>query len=136
AEAQKMILAPPFYFVVKGTAWEIPRKDGPVAQAQPAEEFNLQQKYQEYKALKTQLEKNKFTDGWTNEQKAAFYKFRREQEDLENKQKAPPPNQPRQNQPRYIPGGGPGRGGVGGASGLGGRGGGDAVDPAVLRQMY
>jgi len=138
AEAQKLILAPPFYFVVKGTAWEIPRKDVPaVAQAQQPVEFNLQQKYQEWKQLKTLAEKNKFTDGWTNEQKQAFYNFRIAEGAKEGKQ-----NAPQQNPPRYVPplqrGGGPG-----GAGGGGGRqpppgreGRGDAVDPALLREMY
>jgi hypothetical protein len=52
-EAQKLILATPFYFVVKGTSWELPRKDVPaVAQAQQPAEFNLEQKYTEWKQLK------------------------------------------------------------------------------------
>jgi hypothetical protein len=137
-EAQKMILAPPFYFVVKGSNWEIPRKDVPaVAQAQ-AQAFDVQAKYQEYKQLKTQLEKNKFTDGWTNEQKAEFYKYRIEQEQIENKAKAPPPNQRQPANRGYTPGGrGPGGAGGGGAGRTPPREGNfDAVDPALLREMF
>src|SRR5207253_4601760 len=56
-EAQRIILTPPFYFVVKGTAWEIPRKNVPaVAENQQPAQFDLQQKYQEYKQLKTKAE--------------------------------------------------------------------------------
>jgi len=114
-EAQKLILAPPFYFVIKGTAWEIPHKET-VAVVQNQQDFNLQQKYQEYKQLKTQLEKNKFSDGWTNEQKAAFYNYRIEQDKLEQKAKAPPPSNNRNpagggGGTRTAPGGPGGRGG-------------------------
>src|SRR5258706_4256168 len=127
---------PPFYTVIKGTSWDIPHKDLPqVAQAQdPAADFNLQQKYQEYKALKTDLEKSKFTDGWTNEQKQAFYKYRTAEAQKEG-QKNPQPVRPQPGQ-RYTPGGSRG-GPPGGGGGRGAAGGqGDAIDPQLLREMY
>jgi len=136
-DAQKMILTPPFYFVVKGTAWELPRKDVTAvaaAQDQPAD-FNLQQKYQEYKALKTDAEKRKFTDGWTNEQKQAFYTYRRGEEQKEGAAKAPPKAQPSRTYPNPRPGAG-GAGGGAGRPGGNREGGFDAIDPQLLREMY
>jgi hypothetical protein len=138
AEIQKMILAPPFYFVVKGTNWEIPHKDVPaVAQAQQPTEFNLQQKYQEWKTLKTKAEQDKFIAEMTPEQRKQFYDYRREEEAKENKAKAPAPTNNRNQPPqRYVP-----PRGAGGAGGAGRppremRENFDAVDPALLREMY
>jgi len=136
-EAQKMILAPAFYFVVKGTAWEIPHKDVAVAQIQP-QQFDLAAKYAEYKQLKP-VDQKKLVDAMTPEQKKQFYDYRLEQEKAENKAKAP--------QPQVAPRGGgytPGGRGPSGAGGGGGRqvpparegGRGDAVDPAMLREMF
>jgi hypothetical protein len=140
AEAQKLILAPPFYFVVKGTSWEIPQKNVPaVAQAQQPVEFNLQQKYQEWKAAKP-AEQKKIVDAMTPEQKKQFYDYRIEEQKKENKANNP---QPQQINPQRMPmnrGGGPGGGGGGGGGGRqippGREGRGDAVDPALLREMY
>src|SRR4029453_5227718 len=60
-----------------------------------------------------------------------FYTYRIGEEKKENAAKAPPPNQPRPgDRQRYVP---PvNRGAPGGP----GRGQGDAVDPALLREMY
>src|SRR6266550_2043267 len=88
-EAQKIILAPPFYNVIKGTSWEVPQKNLPLVAQAPdqQQDFNLAQKYQEWKLLKD-AEKLKFTDGWTNEQKQAFAKYRRDEQQKEAAQKA------------------------------------------------
>ncbi len=136
-EAQKIILAPPFYNVVKGTSWEVPHKDIPqVAQAaDQQQDFNLAQKYQDWKNLKTDAEKAKFTDGWTADQKRAFYNFRRAEMEKEAAQKSQQ-NNTRQNQQngRYAPGG---RGSPPAPPSRQPRGGeNDAVDPQLLRQMY
>jgi len=136
-EAQKIILAPPFYNVVKGTFWEVPHKDIPqVAQApDQQQDFNLQQKYQDYKTLKTDLERSKFTDGWTPEQKRAFAIFRQQEKEKEAAQKQGQQNtrqNPQINRGGYTPGSRgplpPGRQPRGGEN--------DAIDPQLLREMY
>ncbi|HEV8290850.1 MAG TPA: hypothetical protein VGP94_02970 [Tepidisphaeraceae bacterium] len=136
AEIQKMILAPPFYFVVKGTAWEMPNKPAAVV-AQAPVQFDLVQKYQEWKQLKNKAEQDKFIAAMTPEQRKQFHDFRLAEEEKERKAKAPPPTNNRAPQ-RYVPP--PQRGGPGGAGGAGGnregRGNFDAVDPALLREMY
>ena len=135
-EAQRIILAPPFYTIVKGTSWEIPHKDVPaVAQAQQPVEFNLQQKYQEWKTLKTMDEQKKFQAAMTPEQRQQFNTYRLAEEDKEKKAKAPPPNRQQQPPQRYVP---PRGSGVGGGRGAApGRGENfDAIDPSLLREMY
>ncbi|HEV8378410.1 MAG TPA: hypothetical protein VGP99_06135, partial [Tepidisphaeraceae bacterium] len=124
-EAQKLILIPKFYDVVKGAAWEIPHKaEVPLVaeNQQPANDFNLVQKYQEWKQLKTPLEQKKFNDAMTPEQRRLFHPYRIEEEKKEQKAKAPAPKAPvRENRPA------PRRGG----EGLN-----DAIDPQLLREMY
>jgi hypothetical protein len=125
-EAQKLILIPKFYEVVKGAAWEIPHKaDVPLVadNQQPADNFNLMQKYQDYKALKTPAEIKKFNDSMTPEQKRAFYNFRIDEEKKEQKLKNPPPGgkAPPVRENRALP---PRRGE------------GDAIDPQLLREMF
>jgi hypothetical protein len=140
AEAQKLILVPKFYDVVRGTAWTIPQRDGqgfidganavndnnPPAMA----EFNVGQKYQEYKALKTEGEKQKFLLEMSLEQRRIFREYRLAEQEKERRSKAPARTTPRPGQPRQPaprPGTGAGRGNENFEV---------AVDPALLREMY